>query len=139
MLSGRLTGVVYQGDGKTPFSNAFGYVSSETFDTGFGFYYYLRFMTDAQGRIDVPNFPPGTFRVRFANDTMADATRWNWEYIRVLPGKTHRVRSLRRGPGLRRDDSLERGRRFDAGRAGRHGAGPGRDAKVSATEGRIVP
>ena len=99
VLSGRLTGVVYQGDGKTPFSNAFGYVSSETFDTGFGFYYYLRFMTDAEGRIDVPNFPPGTFRVRFANDTMADATRWNWEYIRVLPGKTHRVRLFAEDPG----------------------------------------
>ena len=99
VLSGRLTGVVYQGDGRTPFSNAFGYVSSETRDTGFGFYYYLRFMTDAQGRIDVPNFPPGTFRVRFADDTMADATRWNWEYIRVLPGKTHRVRLFAEDPG----------------------------------------
>jgi len=91
LLPGRLTGIAYQpADPRKPFANAFGFVCAgdRTYDTVGGFYYTVRFMTDAEGRFQVDNCPPGDYVLRLSNDERGGGLGSGAVWIHVTPEKT---------------------------------------------------
>ncbi len=81
LLPGKVKGIVYHPNATgTPYANAFGYLcpSSRAYDTVRSEYYFLRVMTDADGRFQIDRCPPGNYTLRFRGPPSSphDATVW---------------------------------------------------------------
>ena len=90
VLPGRVTGVAFWPTGEQqPFANAFGYIcaSERDFDTVGGSYYFLNFMTDAEGRFRVDHCPPGKYVLRLTENAGGYGYGSPAVWIRVPPEK----------------------------------------------------
>ena len=99
VLPGRLTGVAYQDVAEPrPLANVFGYIcdGEGTYNTVGGFYYRLRFMTDAEGRFRVDHCPPGKYSLHLTESTAGYGSLDQSVWIRVAPEKTAELRLFRR-------------------------------------------